>query len=180
MASVATLRDLIEALIESAREENKLQKVTSDLEKFFKTISSHKDLKKILGSSVFEIEERKDIVGDICEKIGLDNLTINFIKLIIELEKLKTLINSQEPLIRRLIKVSGIQRAEVTFPETPSESDLSKIKESLQRLTGNEIELVVKVDPSILGGMITKVEDKVFDGSIKTQLEKIRGVLSVP
>ncbi len=180
MASVATLRDLIEALIESAKEEGKLQKVTSDLERFFKTISSSEDLKKILGSSVFKISERKDIVGDICEKLGLDRLTINFIKLITELEKFKTLINSQEPVIRRLRKVSGTQRAELTFPEPPSESDLSKIKESLQRLTGDEIELIVKVDPSILGGIITKVEDKVFDGSIKSQLERIRGILSVP
>ena len=112
MASVATLRDLLEALIESAKEVNKLQRVTSDLETFFKTISSHEDLKKILGSSVFEIEERKDIVGDICEKMGLDHLTLNFIKLIIELEKFKTLINSQEPVIRKLRKVSGTQRAE--------------------------------------------------------------------
>ncbi|MDA2919361.1 ATP synthase F1 subunit delta [Desulfobacterota bacterium AH_259_B03_O07] len=180
MASVATLRDLLEALIESAKEVNKLQKVTSDLETFFKTISSHEDLKKILGSSVYEIEERKDIVGDICEKMGLDHLTLNFIKLIIELEKFKTLINSQEPVIRKLRKVSGTQRAEVTFPEPPRDSDLSKIKESLERLTGDEIELVVKVDPNILGGVIAKVEDKVFDGSIKNQLERIRGVLSVP
>ena len=180
MASVATLRDLIEALIESAKDENKLKKVTSDLVAFYNTISTHEELKHILGTPIYKIENRKAIVGDVCQKIGLDNLTINFIKLVIELEKFKTLINSQEPLIRRLRRVSGIQRAEVTFPEAPSEDDLNRIKGALERLTGNEIELIVKVDSRILGGLITKVEDKVFDGSINTQLERIRGVLSVP
>jgi len=43
---------------------------------------------------------------------------------------------------------------------------------------GQEVEVSSKVDPEIIGGIIAKVEDRVFDGSIKTQLEKIRGVLS--
>jgi F-type H+-transporting ATPase subunit delta len=40
------------------------------------------------------------------------------------------------------------------------------------------VEITSKVDPSIVGGIITKVEDKVFDGSIKTQLERMRNVLT--
>ena len=59
-----------------------------------------------------------------------------------------------------------------------SETDLNRIKDSLYKATGRNVELTVNVDPSIIGGLITIIGDKVFDNSIKTQLEKIQGVLT--
>ena len=58
MASIATLRDLTEALIESAREEGKLDSVTSDLEDFFKLLSEAEEIRNILWSSTFEAATR--------------------------------------------------------------------------------------------------------------------------
>jgi len=55
---------------------------------------------------------------------------------------------------------------------------LSRVKAKLTEVMGQEVEVVSKVDPQIIGGIIAKVEDKVFDGSIKTQLERIRSTLS--
>ncbi|MBI4228968.1 MAG: ATP synthase F1 subunit delta [Deltaproteobacteria bacterium] len=180
MASVATLRDLVEALIETAERENKTKKVKSDMVSFYDVITAEETLKKVLGSSAYETSERIAIINDLGEKMGFDKLITNFISLAIELDKFKTLLKSQVPIITRLRKASGTILAEITFGESPSESDLNKIKEGLERLTGKEIETVVKIDPSIIGGIITKVEDRVFDGSIKTQLERIRGALSLP
>jgi len=178
MASIATLRDLTEALTESAREEGKLDTVTSDLEDFFKLISGTEEVRNILWSSTFEFRERKAIIEDIGLKKGYDKLTVNFLVLVIELDKFKALVKSEVTVVQKLRKASGKLRAEVIMATEPTESDLARIKEALVKAVGQDVEVTSKVDPSIIGGIITKVEDKVFDGSIKTQLERVRNVLT--
>lgn len=180
MASVATLRDLVEALIETAQRENKTKKVTNDIVSFYNVITADETLKKILGSSAYETSERISIIDDLGERAGFDKLVTNFVSLAIELDKFKTLLKSKQSILRRLRKASGISRAEITFGEKPSDLDLKKITEGLERLTGDEVEIEVKIDPAIIGGIIVKVEDRVFDGSIKTQLERIREILTLP
>jgi F-type H+-transporting ATPase subunit delta len=178
MASVATLRDLTEALLQGAKEEGKLDKVTADLEAFFQILSSQGEIRNILGSSVYNTEERKSIIGDIGKELGFDEMTINFLNLVVELGKFKALVKSEEPFMQKIRKASGKVRAEVITAVRPSEVDLRRIKEALNKLMEKDVEVTLKVDPEILGGVIAKVEDKVFDGSIRTQLERIRRVLS--
>lgn len=180
MASVAALRDLVEALIDTAGAEGKTKKVTGDLASFYSTLTAEETLKKILGSSAYETSERIGIVNDLGEKGGFDKLVTNFLNVVIELDKFKTLLKSRESILRRLRKASGTSRAEITFGESPAESDLRRVKEGLEKLTGGDVEIEVRIDPSIIGGIIVKVEDRVFDGSIKTQLERIREVLTSP
>ena len=178
MASIATLRDLTEALIESAREEGKLDAVTSNLEDFFKLMSDAEEVRNILWSSTFELQERKGIIEDLGNKKGYDKLTVNFLDVVLELDKFKSLVKSEETVIQKLRKASGKLRAEVIMATQPTESDLARIKEALVKAVGQDVEVTSKVDPGIIGGIITKVEDKVFDGSIKTQLERVRNVLT--
>jgi F-type H+-transporting ATPase subunit delta len=178
MASIATLRDLTEALIESAREEGKLDAVTSNLEDFFRLMSDAEEVRNILWSSTFELRERKGIIEDLGNKKGYDKLTVNFLDVVLELDKFKSLVKSEETVIQKLRKASGKLRAEVTMATEPTESDLARIKEALVKAVGQDVEVTSKVDPGIIGGIITKVEDKVFDGSIKTQLERVRNVLT--
>ncbi len=178
MASIATLRDLSEALIESAKEEGKLDKITSDVEDFFSVLDENPELKNVLSSSTFELSQREEVSKDITSKRGYDALTTNFLGLVLELDKFKSLLNSEQTFIHKLRKASGKIMAEIVMASAPSEEELSRIKAKLTQVMGQEVELSSKVDPEIIGGIIAKVEDKVFDGSIRTQLERIRGVLS--
>jgi len=178
MASIATLRDLSEALIESAKQENKLDKITSDIEDFYSILSSSPELKNVLWSSTYDLKEREGVTKDIASKRGYDSLTSNFLSLILELGKFKSLLNSEQTFVQKLRKASGKIKAEIVMASNPSEEDLSKVKAKLTEVMGQEVEVTHKVDSEIIGGIIAKVEDKVFDGSIKTQLERIRGILS--
>jgi F-type H+-transporting ATPase subunit delta len=110
--------------------------------------------------------------------LGFDEITVNFLNLAIELDRFKTLVKSQEPFMQKVRKASGRVRAEVVMPVNPSEADLRRIKEALNKLVERDVELTLKIDPEILGGVVAKVEDKVFDGSVRTQLERIRRALS--
>ena len=54
---------------------------------------------------------------------------------------------------------------------------VEEIKEALAKSTGKKVVLTVEVDPSLIGGVVTKIGDKVFDGSVKTQLTRIEDIL---
>jgi len=51
------------------------------------------------------------------------------------------------------------------------------IKDALTTTTGKKVVLTVEVDPSLIGGVVTKIGDMVYDGSIRTQLNQIEGIL---
>lgn len=178
MATIATLRDLVDALIETGLESNNLETVISELKAFFNLLSENEELKNVLATSAFETDDRKEVISDICLSAGVISETKNFLVLVSEFDKFGVLLNLRDVVIRKLEQAAGKLKAEITSVNPLSENELDRIKESLNRATGKEVEIIVSIDPSIIGGLITKIGDKVFDNSIKTQLEKIQGVLN--
>lgn len=179
MASVATLRDLTDALVKSSVETDGLARVIEDLEALFDILGAHESLRKVLSTSAFKVEERKAIARDVGNRAGFSELTQNFIGLVIEMGKIKGLINSAQPVLRKLRKASGKIRAEITLASQPSFDEVRRIRDALALEGRGEIEVVVSVDPAILGGVLAKVEDKVYDGTLRTQLRRLKGALSL-
>ena len=178
MATIATLKDLVDALTETGLENNNLETIITNLKSFFEIVSKNQEIKNVLGTSAFEVDEKSRIVSDISEKAGFLSETKNFLVLSAEMEKFSGLLSKQDEIIRRLEQSAGKLKAEIISAESLSETDMGRIKDSLYKATGKEVELTVIIDPSIIGGLITIIGDKVFDNSVKTQLEKIQGVLT--
>ena len=178
MATIATLRDLVDAVVETGLERNNLEAIISDLKSFFDFVLSRDELKSVLGTAAFDVEERTLIIADICQNTAIIGEAKNFLILASELDKFGILLNKKDDVIRKLEQAAGKLKAEITSANSLSENDMNRIKESLNRATGKQVEISVNIDPAILGGVITKIGDKVFDNSIKTKLEKIRGVLT--
>ncbi len=178
MATIATLKDLVDALTETGLENNNLETIITDLKTFFNVVSTNLEIKNVLGTSAFEVDEKSHVISDISGKVNLLNETKNFLILAVELDKFSRLLSKQDEIIRRLEQSAGKLKAEIISAGSMSETDLNRIKDSLYKATGRNVELTVNVDPSIIGGLITIIGDKAFDNSIKTQLEKIQGVLT--
>jgi len=177
MATVATLRDLISALIETSVQSFKLSNITSDMEKFYSLLQSNGELKNIFSSSVYKVEEKVAVLSDISKSISLDSYTENFLKAVIEMDKFKGFVDSQQPILRRLRKASGIELAEFIFAQVPSQQEIASVQSAVEAQIGNKIEVAVIIDPKILGGVIVKVSNRLFDNSIKTKLNKVKKML---
>ena len=69
---------------------------------------------------------------------------------------------------------SGKVRAEVTVAaELPAEY-FSELGRTLQAVTGKQVIVEKRVDPAIIGGVIARIGDQVFDGSIRNRLSELR------
>jgi F-type H+-transporting ATPase subunit delta len=74
----------------------------------------------------------------------------------------------------RLLAHQNIVRAEVTSATPLSPDKMKALEESLSQVTGKKVELSVSVDPELLGGIVAKIGSTVYDGSVKTQLQRMR------
>ena len=72
----------------------------------------------------------------------------------------------------------GIEQAEVTTAVPLNEKEKQELAERLGKITGKKIIMTTRVDPSIIGGVIAKVGEKLIDGSTRSQLEALKNELA--
>ncbi len=162
------------ALFDVALEEKKLEKIVNDIGAFTELFTTTKEFKIVMETSAVSREEKKEIVEDISKKLNFDKITINFLKLLIDKNKIKFIPTINEVFLKRYRDYIGLADYEVISAVELDTSIINEIKEKLEKKTGKKIELSTKVDPEILGGLIVKTEGLIYDGSLKSHLLKIK------
>jgi F-type H+-transporting ATPase subunit delta len=76
---------------------------------------------------------------------------------------------------RRVINErQGLIVAEVTTAAEVGHDDQQRLGRTLERMTGKRVEFKFKTDPALIGGVVTRIESVVYDGSVRTQLREIK------
>lgn len=162
------------ALFELARDENAVDAAGRDLDAFERLIAESPDLARLIRSPVFTAEEQSKAIEAILARAGMAGLAANLIKLAAAKRRLFVLpeiIRAYRVLVARS---KGIVPAQVRLAEEPSPRILDEIKAALREVAGREIDLSVKIDPSLIGGMVVKVGSRMVDASLKTKLNSLR------
>lgn len=163
------------ALYELAREQNSVNKVSADLDGFSAMLASSADLQRLVKSPVFSGEQQQKALDAILAKAGVAGMTGNFLKLVASKRRLFA-IEKMIADFRKFVDMDrGVTRAEVTVAEALGESHMKALREALQEVSGGKsVEVDVKVDPEIIGGIVVKLGSRMVDSSLKTKLNSIR------
>ena len=94
--------------------------------------------------------------------------------LLAQTRKLNLLPDLEKAYRERLLAHQNIVRAEVTSAAPLSPDKTKALEESLATVTGKKVELSVSVDPELLGGVVATIGSTVYDGSVRTQLQRMR------
>ena len=78
----------------------------------------------------------------------------------------------------RLLELQNIVRAEVTTATELPPDRLGALQEALSAMTGRTVSMTTKVDPELIGGVVTRIGSVVYDGSVRRQLERLRETLT--
>ena len=105
---------------------------------------------------------------------NIDKIPANFLNLLVEKKRAEILPDIAEAFKNMVDEEQNISHGTVTSAVELSDELLAKVKASLEKLTGKQVELSTSVDPSLIGGIVAKVGDLVLDGSIKTQLAGLK------
>ena len=132
------------------------------------------DLKKVLGNPAFDQDRRKDIVVEVAGLLGLSDLTTNFLSLLVTRDRLDGLSSIADRYHRLLDESAGRVNAKVTVPQPLGEDQRNGLAAVVGEMTGKTAVVTEEVDPGIIGGIVVEVGGRVYDGSVRTQLQTLR------
>ena len=162
------------ALFELARDEKKIDDVAKHLDAFDALYKESEDLRRLVKSPAFSAQEQAGAIGAVLDKAGITGLAANFIRLSASNRRLFALPDMIRAYRAKLRDSKGIVPAEVRVAEKPSDALVREIETTLKEVAGSEVELDLRVDPSLIGGMIVKIGSRMVDASLRTKLNGIR------
>jgi F-type H+-transporting ATPase subunit delta len=162
------------ALFELAQENRAVDAVARDLEEFDALIRDSEDLRRLIRSPVFSAEDQAKAVAAILDRAGIGGIAGNFIRLVTSNRRLFALPDMIRGFRALVSDAKGIVRAEVRLADGPSEKVLADIKSALRDVAKAEIDLDVKIDPSLIGGLVVRLGHRMVDASLRTKLNAIR------
>ena len=165
------------ALFGIAQKEDKIEVIYGELKGFSSILKESGDLSEFFANPVFDNSDKLAVIGDILDKIGMSTTTSNFLMLLVDKRRVDILEQIEECYQRYMDDVLNKVRVGVKTA-FPLSSELSaRIRKQMEGLTGKNVEMVIDEDPSLLGGVVIGVGDTLYDGSVKAQLNDIRGLI---
>jgi F-type H+-transporting ATPase subunit delta len=162
------------ALFDLAREQRAIDAVSTDLDRFDAFLRDSPDLQRLVRSPVFTAQEQERAVAAILDRAEIDGFAGNFIRLVAANRRLFALPDMIRAYRSLVADHKGIVRAQVTLAEQPSERVVGDIKSALREVAKAEVDLDIRIDPSLIGGLVVKVGSRMVDASLRTKLNSIR------
>jgi F-type H+-transporting ATPase subunit delta len=162
------------ALVAIAQEQNALDKYAQELDALCNLVETSRDFRELLSNPVFTKEDKKSITGQILQKMSADAMVTNFVCLLIDRKRIDQLAGIAKAFREKVDEIRGITRGEVISAEPLAAQDLSRVTATLAEVTGKQVIVTSKVDPSLIGGLVARVGDMVFDGTVRTQLNQLK------
>ena len=164
-----------QALFALAKESQQTDRVAADLDAFSGLIDMSDDLRRLIRSPAFSAEDQVRALTAILAQAGIAGTAANFLKLVATKRRLFAVLDMIRDYRRLNDSEKGIARAEVTVAEPLKDAHLLALKDALAQVSGGRsIELAVKIDPAIIGGLVVKLGSRMVDGSLRTKLNSIR------
>ncbi|TVR08961.1 MAG: F0F1 ATP synthase subunit delta, partial [Salinarimonadaceae bacterium] len=155
------------ALFELAQEQKAIDEVAQRLEVVEALAAESTDLRRLLISPVFSADEQLAGASAIADRAGVTGLAGNFIRLVASKRRLFLLMPMIKAYRALVAQAKGVVNAEVRVAEAPSPAVLEEIKATLREVANAEVDVDVKIDPALIGGIVVKVGSRMVDSSLR-------------
>ncbi len=161
------------ALLLLGLEDGKFSDYGRDLEEFSQALGGTGEEGRALLSPFFPKEARREMLNRVLDRAGLGALPSNFIKLLMDNDRLGDLADIAEVYKKMVDEHNGVVQATLTAAVDLEDSRIEAIKGALSKFAGRRVELTVTRDSSIIGGLIARMGDLTIDGSVRTQMNNL-------
>ena len=165
------------ALFELARDEKSVDEVKADLERFEALLIESADLSRLVRSPVFSADTQARALTAVLDKAAIAGISAKFLKVLTANRRLFAVTDVIRAYRALVAKYKGEATAEVTVAEQLNDKNLDALKTALKSVTGKDVALNVKVDPSIIGGLVVKLGSRMVDSSLRTKLNSIKNAM---
>ena len=152
--------------------------VEQQLHGFLGLMQESADLRNVLISPAVGTAKKKMLVEALGGTLGLTPVTRNFLYILLDHKRMALLQEILALFRAEMDERQGMVEAAVSSAAELSAADRASLETALARKTGKEIRAKYVVDPSLIGGAVTRVGSTVYDGSVREQLRLLRAKLS--
>lgn len=177
MARTAVARRYAKALFQIAREDDAVQAVRLELDRLHDLTEEVPELREALFRPLYPVAQRRAALNAVAERIGSSASVKNFYAFLIDQRRIVNFAAIREEFARLADEAEGRVPAQVVSATPLSDAQQEHLRTALSARTGREIQLEVAVDEHLIGGVVARVGDVVFDGSIRTHLHQLRSNL---
>ena len=178
MAAGSLARRYAKAVLEIGTENKILDKMGADLRSLSKAMKDSAELQSVLTNPAIRRADRRRVIDGLLSAIGAQPLTKNLVYLLLDSERLSSVPDISREVDAMIEARSGRITAEVVSAKPLELAQLTEITVALEKLSGKKVTVTKREDESLLGGVIAKLGDKVYDGSLRTQLRNLRDELT--
>jgi F-type H+-transporting ATPase subunit delta len=167
-------RRYAKALMDIGAAQKNADKLGADVRNLAHAMSVSEELTTLLSNPAFPRAERKKIVDALATRFAAQPITKNFFYVLLDKERLSELPAISREIDRMLEEQAGRISAEVTSATPLSPTQLTQITAALEKLSGKKVQIVKREDPALIGGVVAKLGDTIYDGSVRTQLRQLK------
>lgn len=167
------------ALFDVAQKEKlDLTRIDRELVEFGDLVKSHDGLARMFFNPAVPAPRKRAVVERLLVLSPLSPPVARLIVMLAERDRLSILEELTRAFRERVMEHQQIVRAEVTTAIPLSPDRVAALQNGIARATGRQVQLETRVDPSIIGGAVTRIGSTVYDGSVVAQLQKLKATLA--
>ena len=162
-----------EALVAVVQAEGDLAATEDELFAVAQALAGSDELREVLADRRIPAARRQQIVEDLLGP-QVAETTVALVSMVVGAGRGDDLVRIIEAAVERSAGLRNKAVAEVRSAVALSEDQEQRLAEALQRATGKDVTVKVIVDPSVMGGLVTRIGDEVIDGSVRTRINQLR------
>lgn len=178
MIAGSIARRYARALLEIGVADGNFERLGREVRALARALKSSQELVVALTNPAFPKSDREKILRAILQRLGASQMVVNFTRLLLDRERMAVLADISRELDAMIDARAGRVAAEVRSAVPLDAGQRERLTQALEQLSGKKVEMKIDHDPALLGGVVAKVGDTVYDGSLRTQLERMKQALA--
>jgi len=178
MVTGSLARRYARAILEIGTAHGNLDKIGADLRSLSKAMHDSLELVTALTNPAIRKADRRRVIDSLLQRIGATPQSKNLVSLLLDGERLGSLAAISREVDAMIEARSGRIAAEITAARALDAAQLSQIITALEQLSGKKLAVTQREDPELLGGVVARLGDTVYDASLRTQLRTLRDELT--
>lgn len=174
MSVVTVARRYAEAMVDVAISRNEVESIDNELRVFAETMNASRELYNAFASPIVSPADKLSLLNALIGRLNSGQMTANLLRTMLKHYRLHYVAEVYEQFRRKMNERKGLIVAEVATAVQVGASEQARLGRTLEQMTGKQVEFKFNTDPSLIGGVVTRIGSVVYDGSVRTQLQAIK------
>ncbi|MBI5328147.1 MAG: ATP synthase F1 subunit delta [Deltaproteobacteria bacterium] len=174
MKKDAAAKKYAKALIEIGQDENRYREIGKELRNISAVFADNPELKRFAINPMYKLEDRQGLVEKVADTIEISPLVKKFLSVLVETRGIGIVEDISSSYSKMEDELSDRVKVTIESAIDLDEGRLKEIQKRLHEITRKEVAIVIEKNQALIGGLVFKIGNTIFDGSIKNQLQRVK------